>query len=171
MSDSTLIGRETELALLADALEQASERGGALLISGAAGIGKTSLLRATSTGARNRGYKVLAVTGVESEADLPYAGLHQLLQPVLNSAGSLPTPQRAALMTALGMRAGSPPETFMVALAALNLIGDVPADEPVVLVADHVQWLDGPTSSVLAFVARRLEATHVLLVAGLREGF
>jgi DNA-binding CsgD family transcriptional regulator/tetratricopeptide (TPR) repeat protein len=171
MSDSTLIGRETELALLDDALAQASERGGALLISGAAGIGKTSLLRATSTGARNRGYKVLAVTGVESEADLPYAGLHQLLQPVLNSAGSLPTPQRAALMTALGMRAGAPPEAFMVALAALNLIDDVAADEPVVLVADDVQWLDGPTSSVLAFVARRLEATHVLLVAGLREGF
>src|SRR5215470_2137808 len=95
------------------------ERGGAVLLSGAAGIGKTSLLDAAATHARNRGYKVLAVTGLESEADLPYAGLHQLLQPVLASAGGLPAPQKTALLTALGMRAGTPPEVFLVGLATL----------------------------------------------------
>ena len=170
MGGSVLIGRDAELAQLEKALAEAAERGGAVLITGAAGIGKTSLLGAAATRARARGYGVLAVTGVESEADLPYAGLHQLLQPVLASAGRLPDPQRTALLTALGMRAEAPPEMFLVALATLNLIDEVAGERPIVVVADDIQWLDGPTSSVLAFVARRLESTRILLVIGLREG-
>src|SRR5690349_19072845 len=109
MVGSNLIGREIEMTQLDAALEQSLERGGCVLVSGAAGIGKTSLLEAVAGGGRNRGYRLLAVTGLESEADLPYAGLHQLLQPVLPSAGRLPTPQKTALLTALGMRAGTPP--------------------------------------------------------------
>jgi hypothetical protein len=112
---STLVGRDAEIALLEKAIAEAAEHGGALAVRGAAGIGKTSLLDAATTDARSRGYKVLAVTGLESEADLPYAGLHQLLQPVLTSAGALLDPQKNALLTALGMRAGAPPEVFLVA--------------------------------------------------------
>ena len=107
---SKLIGREIEMAQLDTALARAPERGGSLLVTGAAGIGKISLLEAVGDGARKSGYRLLAVTGSESEADLPYAGLHQLLQPVLASAGRLPAPQKTALLTALGMRAGEPPE-------------------------------------------------------------
>lgn len=169
--DARLVGRETEIGDVETALANAVDRGSALLVSGAPGIGKTSLLEVAARRAQNRGYRVLAVTGVESEADLPYAGLQQLLQPVLASAGSLPDPQKAALLTALGMRAGPPPEVFLVALAALNLIVEVAGDKPIVVVADDVQWLDGPTSSVLAFISRRLESTRTLLVIGLREGF
>jgi predicted ATPase len=87
------------------------------------------------------------------------------------SAGALPAPQATALLTALGMRAGPPPEVFLVALATLNLIDEVAGEGPIVLVADDVQWLDEPTSSVLTFIARRLESTHILIVIGLREGF
>ena len=159
------------MAQLDAAVAQAPERGGGLLVSGAAGIGKTSLLEAVAGAARNRGYRLLTVTGLESEADLPYAGLHQLVQPVLASAGRLPAPQKTALLTALGMRAGTPPEMFLVALATLSLIDEVADDKPVVVVADDVQWLDRPTTSVLSFFARRLESTHILLVIGLREGF
>ena len=166
-----LVGREAETAQLEKALTEAAEHGGSLLLTGEPGIGKTSLLDAAVKQARNRGYRLLAVTGLESEAQLPYAGLHQLLQPVLESAGRLPAPQRSALLTALGMRAGTPPEMFLVALATLNLIDDVADERPIVLVADDVQWLDGPTSSVLTFVARRLESTHTLLIIALREGF
>jgi DNA-binding CsgD family transcriptional regulator len=166
-----LVGREAEIAQLENSLVGAAQRGGALLVYGEAGIGKTSLLDVAVGLARNRGYRVLSVTGLESEAQLPYAGLHQLLQPVLVSAGRLPEPQRAALLTALGMRAGTPPEMFLVALATLNLIDEVGAERPVVLIADDVQWLDGPTSSVLTFIARRLESTHILLVIALRDGF
>ena len=171
MDAGVLVGRDAEVAQLEQVLAEAAEHGGAVLVTGAAGIGKTSLLDTAATRARARGYGVLAVTGVESEADLPYAGLHQLLQPVLASAGRLPDPQRSALLTALGMRAEAPPEMFLVALATLNLIDEVAGETPIVLVADDIQWLDGPTSSVLAFVARRLESTRILLVIGLREGF
>jgi len=166
-----LVGRDGEIAQLEAALAGATEHGAALLVSGEAGIGKTSLLEAAVRQARNRGYRVLAVTGFESEAQLPYAGLHQLLQPVLESAGRLPVPQRSALLTALGMREGTPPEMFLVALAALNLIDEVGDESPLVVVADDVQWLDAPTTSVLTFIARRLESTHILLAIALREGF
>ena len=169
MEASRLLGREDESAQLEQALAGAVERGTAVVVSGAPGIGKTSLLDAAAASARNRGYKVLGVTGVESEADLPYAGLHQILQPVLASAGALPAPQRNALLAALGMRAGPPPEVFLVGLAALNLLDEAADEGPLVLIADDAQWLDGPTSSVLGFVARRLEATHILLIVGLRE--
>jgi DNA-binding CsgD family transcriptional regulator len=171
MGASRLVGRDSELAQFDKALAEATEHGGALLVTGAAGIGKTSLLDLATSDARSRGYKVLTVTGLESEADLPFAGLHQLLQPVLSSAGALPGPQKNALLTALGMRAGAPPEVFLVGLATLSLIDEVADEGPVVVVVDDFQWLDGATSSVLSFVARRLESTHIILIVGLRETF
>ncbi len=157
--------------MLEKAISDAAEHGGALLVMGAAGIGKSSLLDAATTDARSRGYKVLAVTGLESEADLPYAGLHQLLQPVLESAGALPVPQKNALLTALGMREGARPEVFLVALATLSLLDAVAGEGPLVVVADDFQWQDSATSAVLSFVARRLESTHIFLVIGLRDTF
>src|SRR6266705_846634 len=169
MGASRLVGRDPELAQLHTALAEAAEHGGALFVTGAVGIGKTSLLDVAASEARSRGYNVLAVTGLESEADLPYAGLHQLLQPVLPSAGALPGPQKNALLTALGMRAGAPPEVFLVGLATLSLMDEVADERPLVVVADDFQWLDGATSSVLSFVARRLESTHILLISGLRD--
>src|SRR5216683_2349208 len=171
MGASSLVGRDAEIALLDKALADAAEHGGALLVTGAAGIGKTSVMDAATSDARGRGCTVLAVTGLESEADLPYAGLHQLLQAVLPSAGALPGPQKDALLTALGMRAGAPPEVFLVGLATLSLLDEVADERPLVVVADDFQWLDGATSSVLSFVARRLESTHILLIVGLRETF
>ena len=171
IAESRLVGRETEVGQLGNALAEAAQHGGALFVTGGAGIGKTSLLDVARADALGRGYRVLAVTGLESEADLPYAGLHQLLQPVLASAGALPVPQKNALLTALGMRAGAPPEVFLVGLATLSLMDQVADDRPLVVIADDFQWLDGATSSILSFVARRLESTHVLLIAGLRDGF
>src|SRR3989449_7864867 len=171
MAASRLVGRDAELAQLHAALAEAAEHGGALFVTGAAGIGKTSLLDVAGSDARSRGYPVLTVTGLESEADLPFAGLHQLLQPVLPSVGALPGPQKNALLIALGMRAGAPPEVFLVGLATLSLMDMVADERPLVVVVDDFQWLDGATSSVLSFVARRLESTHILLIAGLRETF
>ena len=112
-----LAGRDAEIAELEAALTGAAKHGAALLVIGEAGIGKTSLLDAAVGQARSRGYRVLTVSGVESESQLPYAGLHQLLQPVLETARRLPVAQRSALRTALGMRQGKPPELFLVALA------------------------------------------------------
>jgi len=166
-----LVGRDAELRQLHTALATASEHGAAVLVTGQPGIGKTSLLDAVVREARSRSYRTLAVTGLESESQLPYAGLHQLLQPVLEASGKLPGPQRTALLTALGMRDGTPPDTFLVALATLNLIDEASDERPIVLVADDMQWLDAPTASVLTFIARRLESTHILLVIALPEGY
>src|SRR5712692_1738929 len=171
VSGSGLVGRDAEIALLEKAVSEAAEHGGALLVTGAAGIGKTSILDAATIDARTRGYKVLAVTGLESEADLPYAGLHQLLQPVLPSAVALPGPQKNALLTALGMREGAPHEVFLVGLATLSLLDEVADKRPLLVVADDFQWLDLATSSVLSVVARRLESNNILLIVSLREPF
>src|SRR5258708_1336755 len=168
MGASRLFGRDAETDQLDKALDEAANHGGALLATGGAGIGKTSLLDAATTNARGRGYSVLAITGLESEADLPYAGLHQLLQSVLPSADALPGPQKNALLAALGMRVGPPPEVFLVGLATLSLLDEVADENPLVVVADDFQWLDRATSSVLSFVARRLESTHIRPVIGPR---
>ncbi len=169
MGAQALVGRETEFAELEAGLRRAVEHGGAFLITGPPGIGKTSLLNAAAAEARSRGYNTLAVTGLECEAEFPYAGLHQLLQTVMASVDKLAPPQKAALLTALGMTVGPAPEVFLVGLATLNLIDEAAAEKPTLLLADDAQWLDGPTSAVLTFVARRLESTSIFFLAGLRE--
>ena len=167
---SLLLGRDGEIAQLRVTLDRAPEHGSVVLVRGAAGIGKTSLLAAALADARSRGYRVLIMTGVESEAQLPYAGLHQLLHPVIGQVESLPAPQQKALKTALGMTADEAPEMFLVALATLNLVESVAGDQPIVIVADDAQWLDGPTVGVLTFIARRVEPTNTLILAGIRDG-
>jgi len=159
MGELALVGRETELAELEAGLRGAVEHGAAFLITGPPGIGKTSLLNAVAAEARSRGYNTLAVTGLEGEAEFPYAGLHQLLQTVMASVDKLAPPQKAALLTALGMTPGQAPDAFLVGLATLNLIDEGAAEKPTVVLADDAQWLDGPTYAVLTFVARRLEST------------
>ena len=114
---------------------------------------------------------MLSATGVESEMTLPFAGLHQLVRPLFGRLPALPAPQRRALTAAFGMTDDTAPELFLIGLAALNLISDSAADQPLVLVVDDAHWLDGPSADVLGFVARRLESEPVVLVAAQRDGF
>jgi DNA-binding CsgD family transcriptional regulator len=165
-----LIGRDHELRILTDLIEQIRERGAAIVVLGEAGIGKSSLLRAAADRGRQVSLQVLQTTGVETEAQLPFAGLHQLLRPVLGAAGGLPLPQRQALSTAFGTDDGPPPEPFMIALATLNLLAEVAARQPLLLMADDVHWLDLPTQDVLTFVARRVSADPILLIGSVRQG-
>jgi len=165
-----LIGRDAELTLLAGLIDQACARGGAVVLLGDPGIGKTSLLRAASAQALGKGFTVLETVGVEAEALLPYAGLHQLLHPVLGSAGALPVPLRRALLTAFGEDDGDAPEPFFIALAALCLLTEVASPRPLLVAADDVQWLDHPTQDVLAFLARRVSQDPVVIVAAMRTG-
>ncbi|HEX5439561.1 MAG TPA: LuxR C-terminal-related transcriptional regulator [Ktedonobacterales bacterium] len=118
------------------------------------------------------GWLIFTCAGVQSEARLPFAGLHQLLRPVLNDVTNLPDPQRDALYAAFGMASSLPaPERFLIALAALNLLTGVAVDAPLLILVEDAQWLDRPTCDVLAFVARRLESDSVLLLFALRDGF
>lgn len=167
---NALIGRDAELAVLRRVLVGIEDEGASVVVRGQPGVGKSSVLRTAAAIARDRGALVLQASGIESEAMLPFAGLHQLLWPLVVRSGSLPSVQHRALLTAFGAADGPPPELFLTALAALTLIVDAAASQPVVLVVDDVQWLDAPTNEVLAFVSRRLRHDPVVMISGLRDG-
>ncbi len=164
-----LIARERELGLIEQVLESLPHAGGGLLLWGAAGVGKTALLTAAAEGARARGYLVLRASGSQFERDLPFAGLHQLLHPIVDRIDGLAVPQRDALRVALGLATERQPDLFHIGLAALNLLGDVAATTPMVLVVDDCHWLDSSTVEVLAFVGRRLHADAIGIVGAARD--
>ncbi|HEY2441152.1 MAG TPA: LuxR C-terminal-related transcriptional regulator [Solirubrobacteraceae bacterium] len=138
-----------------------------LVVRGEPGIGKTALLDYTVESAF--GFRVVRADGVESEMELPFAGLQQLCAPMLDRLDRLPGPQRDALGVAFGLSAGDPPDRFVVALAVLSLLSEAAGERPLLVVVDDAQWLDRASATVLAFVARRLLAEPVALVFATRE--
>jgi hypothetical protein len=115
--------------------------------------------------------RVLRTTGVQSEAQLPFAGLHQLVLPVLGQAGRLPTPQQTALLAAFGMaEAAEPPDSFLIALAVLELLSGAAQGAPLLVVVEDAHWLDRSTADVLAFVARRVDHEPLVVLVAVREG-
>jgi hypothetical protein len=165
-----IFGRERELARLDELVDGLPERGAALLVRGEAGIGKSTLLAAAGRRAEAAGMRVLRATGVQSEAELPFAGLHQLLMPLLDRVPRLPAPQQTALLTAFGMLEESVPDRFLIGLAVLELLSDAAERAPVLVVAEDAQWLDGSTARALAFVARRVEHEPMGLLVAIRDG-
>jgi DNA-binding CsgD family transcriptional regulator len=163
-----LVGREAETDQL-DALVD-ELRGGALVICGEAGIGKSALLEHARARALGRGAQTLVTVGVESEAELAFAGMHQLLRPIIGHAERLPSPQRSALDAAFGVRGDLEPDPFLVALAAHELICGASGKRPVALIVDDAHWLDRSTLGVLSFIARRLEGESVVLIVAVRDG-
>src|SRR5215207_1996871 len=162
-----LRGRRRECDLL-DRLVN-TVRGGesrVLVVRGEPGVGKTALLDYLVEHAS--GCRVASVAGVQSEMALAFAGLHQLLTPMLGRLPRLPAPQRAALRTAFGLGPGPAPDRFLVGLATLSLLADVAEEDPLVCLVDDAQWLDQASAQVLGFVARRLAAESVGLVFATR---
>jgi predicted ATPase len=170
VSTLPLYGREAELGVVEELLDGVPEHGGALVVRGDAGIGKSSLTAAAIGTAGARGMGVSRTVGVESEAQLPFAGLHQLLQPILGGLSELPGPQRAALKAAFGIADADAPDRFLIALATLDLLGDAAASSPLLLVAEDAHWLDRSTADVLAFVARRVSVEPIVVLLSVREG-
>lgn len=138
-----------------------------LVLRGEAGTGKTALLRHVPEVAE--GCRIVWATGVESEMELPFAGLHSLCTPMLDHLEQLPQPQREALGTAFGLHAGPAPDRFLVGLAVLTLLAESAEEQPVVCIVDDAQWLDRVSSDTLAFVARRLLAERVGFVFSVRD--
>ncbi|MEV0616571.1 LuxR family transcriptional regulator [Nonomuraea sp. NPDC050404] len=168
--DSGLVGRDDELETLGELVGGLPGRGGALLILGDAGAGKSSLLDAAVELAGAAGHRVLHAAGTESEADLPFGGLHQLLWPVIRMARPLPEPQHQALLSAMGLRDGPPPGAFAVALGVLNLLAGLAEDRPLVVALDDLHCLDQESQEALAFVAHRVDHDPVLIIATVRTG-
>lgn len=165
-----LLGRDVELARLYGLIDSIDQRGGALVVRGEAGIGKSALLAAASERALQRGVTVESTTGALSEARLAFAGLHQLLLPLLDRLDLLPDPQRRALETAFGIAEGDAPDLFLIGLATLGLVADRAADTPLLFVVEDAHWLDRPSAEVLQFVARRIESDPAVLLFAVREG-
>src|SRR5580692_4992168 len=164
-----IIGREAELAMLRGLVDPVPEASQILLVTGEAGMGKTVLLADTATRARSAGLLVLSVTGRESESILAFAGLHQLLRPVLSRAADLPGRQAQALTGALGL-AEDPvvPDAMLTGVAVLTLLSDLSERSPVLVVADDAHWLDRSSLEALAFVGGRLDVERVVLLVGAR---
>ena len=163
-----LRGRRAECATL-DRLLTAAQAGRSqvLVLRGEPGVGKTALVEYLVEHASS--CRVARATGVESEMELAFAGLHQLCGPLLGRLDHLPGPQRAALATAFGLSDGPSPDRFLVALAVLSLLAEVAEEEPLVCVVDDGQWIDRISAQTLAFVARRLLAERVVLVFAVRD--
>jgi DNA-binding CsgD family transcriptional regulator len=163
-----LRGRRPECAAL-ERLLKAMHAGqsGVVVLHGEAGIGKTALLDYAAD--RAEGCRVVRAVGVESEMELPFAGLHQLCAPLLVGLERLPPPQRDALGTAFGLSSGTRPDRFLVGLALLSLLSEAADQEPLLCLIDDAQWLDQSSAQVLAFVARRLKAESIVLVFAERE--
>jgi len=158
-----LRGRRAECLALDRLLEAAhAGQSAVLVLRGEAGIGKTALLGYAA--GRAEGWRVLRAIGVESEMELPFAGVHQLCAPLLEGLTRLPTPQREALGTAFGLSAGPRPDRFLVGLALLSLLSEAAEEQPLLGLIDDAQWLDRSSAQVLAFVARRLEADSIVLL-------
>ena len=171
MGGPSLFGRERELRALDELIDALGELGGSLVVRGEPGIGKSALLRAVSERATARGLTILRVTGIQSETSLAFAGLHQLLLPVIDGVEDLPGPQRDAVLSAFGMTGAAAPDLFLTALATLELLADAASASPLVLIVEDAHWLDRPTGDVLAFVARRLELEPIAMLFAIREGF
>src|SRR4029079_12560958 len=164
-----LIGRERERGQL-DALLGEARRGSgrALVLRGSAGIGKTVLLDYTVQQAG--AFKVLHYTAVESEAELPFAGLQALLGRLLAGLPEIPEPQARALRAALALDSVAETNRLAVYAGVLSLLGVAAERDPLLVVVDDAHWLDRPSAEALTFAARRLTAESLALVFAIREG-
>jgi DNA-binding CsgD family transcriptional regulator len=164
-----LYGRDAERGLIGELLDGAREsRSGVLVLRGESGVGKSALLEEAREQAADM--RVLSSRGVESEAQLPFAALHQLLRPVLRSMDKLPEPQARALRRALGLEEGGGDDRFLVSVAVLSVLAEAAERRPLLCLVDDAHWLDEASADALVFAARRLEAERIVMVFAAREG-
>ncbi|MFD6191673.1 AAA family ATPase [Streptomyces sp. NPDC060275] len=182
-----VVGREAEIAEIRSRLAADRSHSSVLIVEGDPGAGKSVLLDLAVRWTRGAGHRALRAVGSESEAPLAFAGLHQLLRPVLGGLDNLPARQRSALRTALGLTepaedtepAGDTGDTgdtaraetrdaLLVGLAVLTLMSDLSEPAPLLVVVDDAQWIDRASLDVLSFLARRMDSEPVTLLMGVR---
>jgi DNA-binding CsgD family transcriptional regulator len=164
-----LIGRSAECATLKEILADACQgRSRVLVLRGEPGIGKSALLRYAADQAN--GFIIVNARGVESEAELAFAGLADLTRPLLGHLPNLSKVQAAALKAALALGPPVGGDRFTIAVATLSLLGAAAERRPLLAIVDDAHWLDGPSAEVIGFVARRLQAEGIALLLALRDG-
>jgi DNA-binding CsgD family transcriptional regulator len=166
---TSLVARDEEMSRLRDLVAPPYDRSRVFLILGDPGMGKTVLLAEAARDAGSAGTRLLAAAGRESEQDLAFAGLHQLLRPVMDRVAGLPGRQAEALRGALGISDGPlPSDPLLTGIGVLTLLSGLADDGPVLVVADDAQWMDHASLDALAFAGRRLEPEQVVLLIGAR---
>jgi DNA-binding CsgD family transcriptional regulator len=164
-----LLGRKEERLALNRLFAQARDgRSGVLALVGEPGIGKTALLEHAAESAD--GMRLLRARGIESEAEIPFAGLAELLRPTLSALDRIPAPQATALAGALALGPARPQDRFAVGAATLSLLSASAEDRPLALLVDDAHSLDRASAEALLFAARRLLADPIALVLTVREG-
>ena len=164
-----LFGRGAEQERLRALLEDArNRRSGSLVLVGEPGAGKSALIDDVRTLASDM--TVLEARGVESEAELPFASLHQLLLPTFDLLERLPAPQASALRAAFGLGDGDAPDLYRVPLAVLTLLAEAAEERPLLCLIDDAHWMDRDSEQALIFAARRLQADGVAILFAARVG-
>ncbi|MFC0865529.1 AAA family ATPase [Sphaerimonospora cavernae] len=162
-----LYGRSAEISALYEVITRARDGfGGAVVLRGEAGTGKTALLDAAA--ARGGAMRVLRTTGVESESDLAFAALHQVLWPATGSLDALPEPQRAAVRAALGLAVGGAGDRFLLGAGVLSLLAEAATPDGLICVIDDFQWVDRASADALLFAARRLATERIAMLLAVR---
>jgi DNA-binding CsgD family transcriptional regulator len=163
------VGRERERARIDRLLGDArAGRSGALLMHGEAGIGKTALMRWAIGQAS--GMRVLRARGIETESDIPFAGLAELLTPLLDRLDDVPEVQARALRGALALGPATPHDRFTVPAGLLSLLAVAAEEQPVLVAIDDAQWLDDASLEAFLFAGRRIEAEGIAMLGSLRDG-
>jgi DNA-binding CsgD family transcriptional regulator len=168
INTAPLIGRSADLDIVRSFTSRSAAAGGALVVVGDPGVGKSALLDEAAADSQAAGVRILRATGVEFEADVSYASLNELLLTETGSIRSLGHDQAVALETALGRRLAEPPDRLVVADAVQSLLRQVARARPLLLVVDDLQWLDRASAAVLGLVARRLAGSRVGLLGSMR---
>ena len=169
-----LVGRDPELATIDRFLRSVREGYQAVVFRGGAGYGKSALLEETVARARAAGFRALTARPAETEAELPFGVLAELLEPVGMSELDLPAPQARALDVAL--RQGRtrtrrvPIDPLGLSLAVVAALRELADEQPLLVALDDLQWCDPPSLRTLEFALRRVESEQIGLVAGLRSG-
>ncbi|MFD7025235.1 ATP-binding protein [Promicromonospora sukumoe] len=162
-----LVGRDDELARLDDLL---AGPGGALVLRGGPGVGKSTLLDRVVRGAAEREVRTVQAIGAEAETGLPYAGLHQVLYPLARALDGMDVEHARVLRSVLdGRHEDRPAGALQLAVAVLDLLTVSAGNGGLLVAADDAQWFDAPSADVLAIVARRLPGSPVHLVLAARD--
>src|SRR5258706_2714410 len=164
-----LLGREQELLAIDQAMAAARlGKSACLVIRGEPGIGKTVLLEYAMSNAGSM--RVLSARGVEFEAGLPFAGLHELLRPALGLLDRLPPIHASALRSSLGLGRRTEADRLIIGAAVLGLISAYAEDQPLPITGDDAPWIDRASAEAIGFAARRLVADPVAILIAVREG-
>ncbi|WP_159618859.1 helix-turn-helix transcriptional regulator [Arthrobacter zhaoguopingii] len=160
-----LVGRTEEAERLGILMQRVPSASQVLLTVGDTGAGKSTLMNGTGRRARAAGYRVLTAVGSETESHLAFAGLHQILRPLMRAAADLPVRQREALLGVFSLEpAPEPPDIMLLGVSVLALLSELADRQPLVILVDDAHLIDRASLDILAFVARRLAHEPVTML-------